>query len=222
MKDPAWANDYAKRAEAGCACADAACLDKAHLELEAMVTEHGGIDDAPPGVHTAHGKFDRCWRDGTKDIARDFEHVAQTICTCATADCLRLAKIELAGYADGKYREDFDAQVRASERATVAMRRTAECVAKVTMPADLAMTVISTTTEAMCACRDLACAQSVMKQREAAMAKYIDIDGAVDTTKLATYASRWCGCLEKVATEEIRNMSPVPALTSVNVSMSCR
>lgn len=222
MTDPAWATEYEQRAESGCGCADAACLHKTHDELAKMLAAHGGLDEAPPGVHTAHGKFDQCWRDGTRDIARDFDYVAQKLCTCGTAECLRLVKIEIQGLVDGKYREDLDAQVAAQPAAKAAMERVAQCIAKVTMPAKEAMEVIERTTNEMCECKDLACAQVVMKQRASAFERYVDIADGIDRNKVADETTRWCNCLEKAAKEELENMSPVPALTTVDVNMKCR
>ncbi len=222
MTEPAWADEYAKRAEAGCGCADATCLEAAHTELAAIMTKHGGFDDAPQGVHVAHGKFDTCWRDGTRDIGRDFERLAQTICSCTKSECLRLAQIEQASLVNGKYRDNLDAELAASPVATAAVVRANACLAKVMMPAALAVEVFTTSTHAMCACKDMACAASVMKQREAALSKWIDMDPSVDRTSIANLASRWCDCMERVAVAEIKGMSPVPTFTSVSVDLNCR
>ena len=222
MTAPAWVDDYATRAEAGCACEDAACLDKAHVELATMVTDHGGFDDAPEGVHVAHGKFDKCWRDGTKDIGRDFTQLAQSICSCTTSDCLRLAQIEQSTMVNGKYRDNLDAELAASPVATGAVARAQACIAKVTMPAAAAIEVFTSSTDAMCACTDMACVGAVMKQREAAMSKWIDIDASVDRDLVATLAARWCDCMEKALITEVKGKSPAPSLTSVSVDVNCR
>jgi hypothetical protein len=221
MTDPAWATEYAARADSGCTCADAACLDAAHADLTAMVGAHGGLDDAPPGVHTAHGKFDKCWREGTLDIGRDFTHVADTICTCSTAECLRLARIEMAGLVDGKYRDDFEAKLLGNATAKTAAERAAGCIDKLVMPAAAALAAIEAAADAACACKDLACTQAAMGQRDKAMAGYVDIDPSIDTTKVKAATDRMCGCFAKAIGAEMKNLSPVPALTSVNVSMKC-
>jgi len=221
MTVPAWVDDYVKRAEAGCACEDAACLDTAHTELAAMAAKQGGMDDAPEGVHTAHGKFDLCWRDGTKDITRDFEHLAQLICSCTTAECLRLATIETNTLVGGKYRENLAADLAASPGAGAAMTRASECISKVTMSATAAIELFTTSSDAMCGCADFACVGVVMKQRDAALSKWIDIDGAVDRDQLATQQRRWCDCMEKAAIAEVRGKTPVPSLTSISVDLKC-
>ncbi len=219
--DPAWAADYQHRAAAGCECTDPACLEAAHAELAALETQHGGMDEAPPSVHAAHGTFDRCWREGTRDITRDFEHAAQAICTCATAECLRLAKIELAGLVDGKYRENLDQQFLANPDALVAANRAGDCIHKATMPAAEALAVLERTTDAMCACTDFGCAQAAMQDRAKSTQSYLDIDPALDATQVSDLGARWCKCLEKVAANEIKNLSPMPSLTSVDISMKC-
>jgi len=223
MKDPAWAADYEARATTGCECADAACLDKTHGELLAIETEHGGMDDAPASVHVAHGKFDKCWRDGTKDIERDFEAAAQKICTCTTSDCLRTARIEMATLSDGKYRENLDAELAAHPKATTAAMRAATCIRKVTMPAADAVAAMEHRADSMCGCKDVACAASVEKQ-PTGMENYLEVDASVDVTKVEAARARYCGCWENAIKEEIKAMTPVPGLTSVriNLDMRCR
>ena len=187
-----------------------------------MVAQHGGMDEAPPSVHVAHGKLDKCWRAGTKDLARDYEDVANRVCACTTSDCLRLTRLELDTLAETKYRgltlDDFAANPKATE----AVLRVKICVAKLTMPAGPALELFTSTTDAMCACQDFACTQAVTKQREAALSKYVDIDGDVDRDKLTMLNVRWCGCLEKAMTAELKAQSPAPNLTSVSVSTNCR
>jgi hypothetical protein len=223
MTEPAWVDEYATRAEAGCACEDAACLDKVHGELAAMVTKHGGFDDAPQGVHVAHGKFDKCWREGTRDVSRDFENLAQMICSCTTSECLRLATIE-QNVLLGKYRETLAADLQTNSRLGVALLHAGQCIAKVTMPAADAIELFTRSSDAMCSCTDLACAGLVMKQRDAALARWVDIDGAVDRDQLGAQQSRFCDCWEKAAIAEVTGKSPVPALTvtSVSVDFKCR
>ena len=221
MRDPAWATDYERRATEGCACGDAACLDRTHGELSALLAKHGGIDDAPPIVHAAHGKFDRCWRDGTHDLERDLEHAAQRVCTCTTSECLRLAKIELAGLVDGKYRENLEAELQAHPKAAAATARAAACLEKVTMPAADALAMMDQLTGAMCTCTDFACVQAVFKQRVSAMGHYLEIDPAVDADQVRDFTTRFCGCMEKAAADAVKSMSPVPSLTRVDVSLSC-
>jgi hypothetical protein len=227
MTDPAWAKDYEQRAEAGCGCANALCLEKTRIDLDKVLAAHGGLDEAPPNVHTAHGKFDTCWRDGTRDIARDFDYVAQKLCVCATPECLRLVKIEIQGLIDGKYREDFETQIAAQPAAKASLERVAQCIKKVTMPAKDAMDVITRTTNEMCECKDFACAQVVQKQRAAEFGKYVDVEETIDRNKVAEETTRWCGCMEKLvkeaAKEAAQNFSPLAA-TSVDISvdMKCR
>jgi hypothetical protein len=227
MTDPAWAKDFEARADVGCGCGDALCLQKTHVDLENMLAAHGGLDEAPPNVHTAHGKFETCWRDGTRDIVRDFDYAAQKICSCGTAECLRLVKIEIQGLVDGKYREDLDGHVAVDPKAKASMDRVTQCIAKATMPAKDAMDVITRTTNEMCECKDVPCAQVVMKLRAAEFSKYVDVEDTLDRNKVADETTRWCGCLEKVvkaaAKEAAQDISPLAATSiDVSVNMKCR
>jgi hypothetical protein len=221
MENPAWAIDYERQADEGCKCAEAECLEKAHTALSAIEVEHGGMDEVPPSVHVAHGKFDKCWREGTRDIGRDFEQAAQNVCTCTTSECLRLGKIEIAGLTDGKYRENLDAQLAASPNAVAASKRAVDCITKATMPAGEALAMFDRITTSMCACKDFNCVSAVYGQRSTAMGSYLEIDETIDATKVAEFKTKFCGCLEKAATDSIKNLSPVPSATSVDLSMKC-
>jgi hypothetical protein len=75
------ATTYIARADTGCTCGDATCLEAAHGALCRDGRRRRRPRRCAPSIHTAHGTFGKCWREGTLDMRRDFTHVAETICT---------------------------------------------------------------------------------------------------------------------------------------------
>ena len=217
-RDPEWAGAYTERAQAGCACKDAGCLDRVHAELQEVETAHGGVDEAPPAVQAAHGAFDTCWRAGTKDLARDLEAAATEVCACATTACVGAWKLGLVKL-DGKYGADLRAANGAREAAALA--RMTQCHDAVTIAGAQLLAVVTKSADAMCACDKLECAQGVMAQRGDALGKYLDIDAdAAASDQMEGQQKRYCDCLGKAIGNELANALPVPA--KVDMSIKCR
>ena len=224
MPDPAWAKDYEQRAAAGCRCKDGACLEQTHVELAKIEGEHGGMDDAPPGVQAAHGDFDKCWRDGTKDPARDLEQLATTACDCADSACLARWKLDAMRLADKYEVVDLEELAKASAPATASYARAKKCVADVTIAGSALVAIVEKATDDMCKCDNVGCAQTVMKERSDALSKYLEVDGldAVQP-RLDALQPKYCQCLgDLVAKEVAETLNPFPPATKIDVTMNCK
>ena len=221
--DPAWVSAYQQRAAAGCDCKDAPCLDKAHVELAKMEADHGGMDEAPPGMQKAHGEFDKCWRDGTKDPARDMGIVADAVCACADAPCLKQFEMDEMHIA-GKYEVGDVTDVAAlAPGAKDALARGQKCVADVTMEGDKFLAIEDALAEKVCECENLGCAQSAMKDSSEAAGKFLRVDG-LDAIqgKLDQLQVKYCKCLADLLNHEMSGSLMNPFPMKIEATITCR
>ena len=223
-RDPAWAATYEQRATAGCACKDSACLDGVHAELARIEVAHGGMDEAPPGVQAAHGAFDKCWRDGTKDVSRDLDFTTTAICACTDATCIGKVKIDMMHLTDKYGVTDVGELAKGSPAAGAAIARAAKCVADVTISAQAFLAIAEKSTAAMCKCDNVGCGQGVMKWRSDEVAKYYDV-ADLDTIqpRLDELNPKLCRCFgDLIAKEVVDKVSPIPSMTHLDLTMNCR
>ncbi|MGE5184085.1 MAG: hypothetical protein ACM31C_18570 [Acidobacteriota bacterium] len=224
MPEPAWAQQYEQRAADGCKCRDATCLDKVHRELARLEADHGGMDDAPPGVQQAHGSFDQCWRDGTKDPARDLELLAKTACDCTDSACLDRWKLAAMHLTDKYEVVDLDELAKSSAPGAASLAKARKCIADVTIDGTALVAIVEKATDDMCKCGNVGCAQGVMKARSDALGKYLQVDGldAVQP-KLDALQPKYCECLgDLVAREVAETLNPFPPATKIDVTMHCK
>jgi len=221
--DPAWVAAYQQRATAGCECKDAACLDKAHVELAKMETDHGGMDEAPPGMQKAHGEFDKCWRDGTKDPARDMSIIADAACACTDAPCLKQFEMDEMHIA-GKYEVADVTDVAAmATGANDALRRAQKCIADVTIAGDKFLEIEDTLAEKVCECDNLGCAQTAMKASSDAFGNKLRVDG-LDAVqgKLDQLQVKYCRCLADLINHEMSGSLMNPFPMKIEATITCR
>jgi hypothetical protein len=224
MPEPAWATTYKQRAADGCGCKDAACLDQIHAELARIEAEHGGMDDAPPGVQAAHGQFDGCWRERTKDPARDLDYLATHACDCTDAACFAHWRLDAMHLTDKYDVADLDELAKSSAGGAASLARARTCIAAVTIGGEDLLAIVDKATQAMCKCENVGCATTVMKERSDALAKYVEVDGLeVVQPRLDELQPRYCRCLgDLVAKEVAESLDPFPAATKIDVTMNCK
>ncbi len=111
--DEPWVAEYLGLVEFGCECESSDCVETTKSKLDARLAEQGGLDEVPAEVHEGHGKFEKCYRDGTHDPMRDHQRVADDMCGCTTEGCVKDAMIRRV-HLDDKYRDLTDASIRAS------------------------------------------------------------------------------------------------------------
>lgn len=221
--DPAWARAYQQRAAAGCECKDAACLERARGELGKIEAEHGGMDEAPPGVQKAHGDFDRCWRDGTKDPARDVAEIADAVCACSEVACLRQFEVDKL-HVVGKYEvADISDVASQSAGAQQALARAQKCVDDVTLPGPSFLEIVAKAQDTVCQCDNLGCAQTAMKVRADALSKYLQVGGldAVQA-KIDPLQVKFCQCLGELVTKEMSGSIMNPFPVKIDASIECK
>jgi hypothetical protein len=221
--DPAWAASYEQRAAAGCDCRDAPCLDKVRGELGKLEADHGGMDDAPPGVQKAHGEFDKCWRDGTKDPARDMGVVADAVCACTEAACLRQFEMDEMHLA-GKYEVSDITDVAAmAPGAKASLARANQCVDAVTIAGGKFLDIETTLTDTVCQCDNLGCAQTAMKESSDAFGKFLRVDGLDDVQgKLDQLQPKYCKCLGELLYKEMSGSLMNPFPMKIEATISCK
>lgn len=74
-------------AEEGCACPDKACMAKVRESLERLEERYGGADALPYEIYASHARFERCFRDDTKDLVREVRAARERFCSCQGQDC---------------------------------------------------------------------------------------------------------------------------------------
>lgn len=221
--DPAWAKSYEQRAAAGCECKDPACLDKAHAELGKIESEHGGMDEAPPGVQKSHGDFDRCWREGTKDPARDMTAVADAACACVDAKCLTQFEIDEM-HLTGKYEvADISDVAALAPGAKTAFDRALKCVDDATIAGDKFVAIEQKATDAICQCDNLGCAQIAMKERSESFGSFLRVSGLpMIQDKLDQLTEKFCKCLGEMLTREESGSLMDPFPMKIDVTIHCK
>jgi hypothetical protein len=221
--DPAWAASYEKRAAAGCECRDSACLEKVHAELAKVEADHGGMDEAPPGVQKAHGDLDKCWRDGTKDAARDMNAIADAVCGCADGACLRQFEMDEMHIA-GKYEQVDVTDVAAmAPGATAALARARKCVEDVTIAGDAFLAIEVKLSDTVCGCDNLGCAQSAMKEASDGYGKFLRVSGLDDIQpKLDALQPKYCQCLGDLINKEMAGSLMNPFPMKIEATITCR
>jgi hypothetical protein len=221
--DPAWAKSYETRAAAGCECKDAPCLDKAHVELAKFESDHGGMDEMPPGVQKAHGEFDRCWREGTKDPARDMAFAADEVCACTDSKCLTQFEITEM-HLTGKYEVTDITDVAAmAPGAKDALARANKCVDDDTIPAEKFLAIEQKATDDICQCENLGCAQAVMRARSESFGNFLRVsDLPVVQEKLDQLTEKFCKCLGEMVTREASGSLMDPFPMKIDATIHCK
>jgi hypothetical protein len=115
--DAPWVAEHRELVDAGCACETSDCFEEARAKIDALVAEHGGLDESPADVHVAHGEFAQCYQGGTSDPVRDLGAVAHRMCGCATEGCVKQSMIarlkfedKYGAVGDNKELAELDAQ----------------------------------------------------------------------------------------------------------------
>jgi hypothetical protein len=219
-QNPDWVIAYRDHANRGCACKDAACLDAARAELAQIEADHGGIDEAPPDVQTAHGDFDRCWRAGTRDPARDAAASADEICGCTTSKCVNEWKLDAMHMFDKYNVASGDGLAQLSPAAGSAWQRAAACKASVTISGGDAVTAMKSVADLACACKDLDCVQRTLQRSTGSGSGdylVIETDDA-DDAQIRVEQRRMCDCLVNAFGQQLAQALPN---ASLSMSASC-
>lgn len=223
--EPPWVADYQRIAREGCECQDPECLDAAHSAAVKMETEHGGIDDAPPSVQTAHGELDQCWRDGTADIARDLADAADAACRCTEPACIEHYRVEVVQIED-KYGTDIHgAGLDAGAKAEV--DRADACLAAVTITADDYLEAMTAAANALCKCEDPECVKAELVRDPRAFGDrfYVADLSSIEST-LNDVKFKYCDCYKIAKTkvlkdDEKNSQSQIPP-TKLVTDMGCK
>ena len=221
--EPPWAADYQRVAREGCACGDPACLDAAHARLAKMEADHGGLDDAPPSVQTAHGEFEQCWRGGTQDMARDLADASDAVCKCTDTKCVNTHRIELIHIGD-RYKVNLDDPSTLDARARAAFDRGQKCLAAVTVPGDEYLDILARTTKQFCDCGALDCIRAVFRDRAKLFGERFVI-GDLDAVRpqAERFKQQYCRCLSDAVNKGIEAKTIKPDVAAkIDVAFNCQ
>jgi hypothetical protein len=219
--EPPWVADYQAIAREGCECQDPECLDAAYARAMKMEADHGGIDEAPPSVQTAHGELDKCWREGTRDLARDLRGVADAVCRCRDNACIQDYRLRLVQIED-KYGVDTkSSQLEPAAAAQVA--RADQCIADVTIPGDDYITELRGYTAALCACDDEECAKTEIVRAPPSFGDRFHVaDVAAIQSDFDSISKGYCDCFQIVRDKVLKDVPDVDKLqTKVSLLMHC-
>jgi hypothetical protein len=219
--EPPWVADYQAIAREGCECPDPECLDDAHARAMQMEAEHGGIDEAPPSVQTAHGELDKCWREGTHDLARDLRGATETLCRCRDNACIEAYKLQLVQIED-KYSVDTRSpQLEGAARTEV--DRANQCIADVTIPSEDFLAALGSYTEELCKCEDEQCAKTQIARSPPAFGDRFHIaDIRAIQAQFDEVSAAYCECFRIVRDKVLKDMPDHDKLqTKVSMMMHC-
>lgn len=201
------------------------CLDGIHVKLAALESAHGGMDEAPASVHEAHGVFDTCWRNGTKDPVRDATTIATQVCDCRDTPCIRTWRLATLHTLDKYGVTDAEALTTvpgATPAVAAALERGARCLDAVTIKGDALLAIVDKAATEMCTCKDAACAQTAMATRGKALANYLEVaDLASVQDRVDSANARFCKCMGTVMATEIADKM-LPFRAKIDVDVSCR
>jgi hypothetical protein len=219
--EPPWVTDYQAIAREACECQDPECLDDAHARAMQMEAEHGGIDEAPPSVQTAHGELDKCWREGTHDLARDLRGAADAVCRCRDDACIDAYRLTLVQIED-KYTVDTrSSQIEAAARAEV--DRADQCIADVTIDGEEYLTALKDYTDELCKCDDEVCAKTQITRAPPVFGDRFHIaDAAAIRGAFDAISTGYCNCFKVVRDKVLKDLPDRDKLqTKVSVIMQC-
>ena len=214
---------FVELAGAGCECETASCLNRAHQELEALLEEMGGFDEAPSAVHVSHREFDACWRAGTEDLGRDLEELAEGVCRCAENECwdgfeTGVARMQDRYDVDARDPDDFQGDDR-----TVA-ERLAECATARELDAATYVAYLEGHQARVCACESLACYRRVNETFQEQLDGRLTVpDRETQADAIATAHEAVCRCFGVLAQRELgQAMSGVlPVAINADVTIEC-
>lgn len=223
--EPPWVHDYQRIAREGCECQDPDCLNAAHAAAVKMETEHGGIDDAPPSVQTAHGELDTCWREGTADIGRDLAVAADAACKCTDTTCIEGYRLQVVQIED-KYGVDTHGK-GLDPAARPEVERADACLAAVTISASDYLESLTAATDALCKCEDEDCVKSEISRdpRQFGDRFYVPdiatIESAIEDIKF-----KYCDCYRIAKTKVLKDQdkpeqSQIPP-TKLVIELGCK
>jgi hypothetical protein len=213
--DPRIGVDAAALADAACKCVDAACLEEKHGALAKLEEAHGGIDALPPDAYAAHAKLDRCWREGTMDLARDLAFATTQLCTCHDSSCIRQAMGEIDRVGD-KYRNaPIPAGAEAKVRET--QRELEGCEAEKIASGPVLVPKLEEIAQQACACRSAGCANGAMKRFDSASAGILFVRHEGDTEgRLRRAKEDLCTCTAKLGIA-----AALPGVSPGAIDVSC-
>lgn len=195
--DPRVVADAQRLANQGCACADDRCLNENHDALDVLERDHGGLDELPREVYDAHAKLDRCWRDRTKDVARDVELATKQLCTCHDTECARLAVLEI-GRVEDKYKSD-PIPPEAEARVIAAKKELETCTSEKIGDGRAIVPKIEALANEACACKSTGCVEGAMKRYGTVLDGILIIQHSGDTeSRMKNAQTSLCRCTAKV------------------------
>jgi hypothetical protein len=223
--EPPWVTDYQRIAREGCECQDPDCLDAAHAAAVKMETEHGGIDEAPPSVQTAHGELDQCWREGTADIGRDLADAADAVCRCTDDACIEHYRVQVVQIEDKYGTDTHGGGLDAGAKAEV--DRADACLAAVTIDATEYLTAMTAATTALCKCEDPECVVTELSRDPRSFGdRFYLAEAASIETPLADLSAKYCECYKiaktKVLKDQDKNSQSQLPPTKLVLDMGCK
>lgn len=221
--DPAWAAEYTAQVEAACGCRDAPCIRAKRPVLEAMLADHGGLDDAPASVHESKTQFKGCWKDIARDLALDLEEVADTICECKDTACAETYGEKLdavvAKYSNSGV-EGLHISPDATDESRAVHARIVGCVAAKTIPAADYLATIEAIADELCACQADDCTKGAIRKRWNAFPEYLFVgqDPAL-SGRIEAADKRMCKCMADALKRGVQvEMGPLKGTLSVRMT----
>jgi hypothetical protein len=200
-EEPPWVKDYERIAREACACPDDEdCLNDAHARAVAMEDAHGGIDDAPPSVQIAHGELDKCWREGTYDLARDVTSAVDAVCACSESACIDLYRLDVI-HISQKYKVDLSSPDALDPASRESVARASACIAKVSIPAEEYLSAYQGRADAVCKCETRHCAET-SPRIDFGERFYVDLAAVKAEADVA--AEKYCDCMFGFVAKELK------------------
>jgi len=223
-QEPAWAADYTAGVQEACECTDAACIRGRRPALDAMVAQHGGLDDAPASVHQGKAKLEVCWKEIARDLALELGDLEKTICECKSSVCAdeysQRLDVLTAKYsaADPNALRDVP---EATPESKAVLDRIARCLSDKTISAADYLAKTEAIGDELCACQDGECTKAAVRKRFAIFDAFLFIDEDADLA-VRTHAaeSRVCKCMADALKRGVQ-IDVSSAKLDLSVNMKC-
>lgn len=222
--EPSWVTSYVAAVEEVCACKDDPCTRDKRSAADQILAAHGGVEEAPPSAQQGFEKLETCWRERTRDLARDLEVLSTRACACTSFYCWEQWERDMTSLArkyEVRTKEDLRTAPGSTEASIAQFDRAVSCLDKGTVSSDRFVAILQGAADEMCACKTTPCAKGVITAAEAKLGAYFNV-GPGRAAEIDALKVKLCQCQNQASVDgEPFELTPSIKGT-IAVSSSCK